>query len=186
VRVVLPHYLQTIPEKSRKGEWGAAMKVKIVLSVFIAVIVLLLILGDKKISTEIVINAPVERVWNELTAFGKYPDWNPFIRKLTGDIREGGAIEVTFQIRDSSPVVFTPVIRKLIQNETLQWEGRLLMPGIFTGRHTFRLVEVENNRTGLIQREEFNGLLVPFFNFDSTVEGFELMNKALKERIEKQ
>ena len=116
------------------------MKVKIVLSVFIAVIVLLLILGDKKISTEIVINAPVERVWNELTAFGKYPDWNPFIRKLTGDIREGGAIEVTFQIRDSSPVVFTPVIRKLIQNETLQWEGRLLMPGIFTGRHMFRLV----------------------------------------------
>ena len=40
--------------------------------------------------------------------------------------------------------------------------------------------------TGLIQIDKFNGLLVPFFNFDSTVEGFELMNKALKERIEKQ
>lgn len=161
------------------------MKKVIVLSLLLLALAVLLFLGRKSISTEIIINVPAHLVWSEFTDFKSYPQWNPFLRKLTGNVKEGNTIEVTFQIRDSDPVVFSPRILKHEKDRIFQWEGRLLMPGIFTGKHTFELMELEENKTRLVQREDFNGILVPFFDFDSTIEGFELMNQALKERVEK-
>jgi hypothetical protein len=156
----------------------------IVLSLAV-IIVILLIFGEKHISTEIVINAPINNVWLGLTDFNEYPDWNPFIRNVKGEIKEGNTIEVTFQIQGNKPFIFTPEIILYKENEIFQWEGKLFIPGIFTGRHTFQLLKIETNKTRLIQKEDFNGILVPFFSFDTTIEGFNLMNKNLKERIEK-
>ncbi|MCP4138275.1 MAG: SRPBCC domain-containing protein [bacterium] len=141
--------------------------------------------GKKDITTEITMDAPINTVWLELTDFSKYPDWNPFIKKLTGDIKEGNTIEVTFHAKGSDPMVFTPEIKLKEKNKILQWEGKFLLPGIFTGKHTFELTKLEENKTKLVQKENFKGILVPFFNFDSTEEGFNLMNKELKKRVEK-
>lgn len=148
------------------------------------IIILLSVLGKKHISTEIIINASIDKVWDDLTDFTRYPDWNPFIRKINGKIIKGNIIEVTFQTQGSDPVVFTPEIILYEENNILQWEGKLFLPGIFTGRHTFQLVLIEKNKTKLIQKEDFNGILVPFFNFDSTIEGFNSMNKEFKKRME--
>lgn len=148
------------------------------------IVTLLLVFGKKHISTEIIINASIDKVWDELTDFSKYPDWNPFIRKISGEIKKGNIIEVTFQTHGSDPIVFTPEIILYEENNILQWEGKLFIPGIFTGRHTFQLVKIETNKTKLIQKEDFNGILVPFFKFDSTIEGFTLMNKEFKKRTE--
>jgi hypothetical protein len=159
-------------------------KASLILSIFIAIIVLLLVFGNKHISTDITIDAPAGAVWEELTDFPHYPEWNPFIKKVSGEIKKGGTIEVTFHTEGSDPVVFTPEINLIEANNVFQWQGRLLMPGIFTGRHTFQLVKIDANRTLLVQKEDFNGILVPFFNYDSTVEGFTLMNRQLKKRVE--
>ncbi|MCU0822225.1 MAG: SRPBCC domain-containing protein [Spirochaetes bacterium] len=148
------------------------------------IIVALLLLGSKSITTEIVIDASAEKVWNELTDFNSYPEWNPFIRKVTGEIKPGNQIEVTFQIGEEKPMVFTPVIKQIEKNRLLQWEGKLFLPGIFTGKHTVELIVLEPNKTKLAQSEDFYGIIVPFFNFDSTVRGFESMNRAFKERAE--
>ena len=161
------------------------MKKYIFLTILLVAIIILLIIGNKSISTEIIINTSAENIWNELTNFEKYPEWNPFIRKVSGNIAVGNKIEVTFQTEGSNPIVFTPIIQKIDNNSIFQWEGRLLMPGIFTGKHTFQLVSIDKNKTKLIQKEEFNGILVSFFNFDSTIKGFGLMNKSIKERLEK-
>jgi hypothetical protein len=161
------------------------MKIKSgILFVVLLIIVLLIIFGKKSITTEIVINAQAGQVWDELTDFNKFPDWNPFIRKVAGEIKTGNTIEVTMQLMGGKPLVFTPVILALEKNKFLQWEGKLFIPGIFTGRHTFQLIETKKNRIKLIQREDFEGILVPFFNYDSTIGGFKLMNNKLKERVE--
>ena len=159
-------------------------KASLLVSILIVVIVVLLLLGKKHISTDITINAPAEAVWAELTNFPKYPEWNPFIKKVGGEIKKGGTIEVTFHTKGSDPMVFTPTILVNDANSLFQWEGRLLMPGIFTGRHTFKLEKIDAKKTRLVQKEDFSGILVPFFNFDSTIEGFTLMNEALKSRVE--
>lgn len=157
----------------------------IILLIIIIVIIILFIIGKKSISTEIIIKAPINKVWNELINFSKYPDWNPFIREIKGEIKIGNRIKVTFQIEDSKPTVFTPIILIIETNKIFQWEGKLFLTAVFAGRHTFELINIEKNKTKLIQREDFKGILVPIFNFDTTIKGFGLMNKAFKERIER-
>ena len=147
-------------------------------------IAVLLGIGNKHIATEIVINAPPEKVWTVLTDFSTYPEWNPFIIKGAGIIREGATIEVTLKTEGREPMVFTPTIITLKENVTLQWEGRLFMPGIFTGRHIFNLDPLDAGRTRLTQKEDFSGILVPFLSYDSTIAGFTAMNEQLKRRCE--
>lgn len=45
------------------------------------------------ISTEIDIAAPPSAVWSALTDYERYPDWNPFIIKVSGS-KEGGLFKM--------------------------------------------------------------------------------------------
>jgi hypothetical protein len=160
-------------------------KAMYVFIIFVAIIILLLILGRKNLSTEIVINAPQDKVWKAFTDFKEYPKWNPFIRSLTGDVKIGSTIHAVIQPKGGAAMNFNPVITQVKDEDTLQWEGRLFLPGIFTGKHTFQLVRIDRNKTKFIQKEDFNGLLVPFVDLNPTLEGFKSMNARLKERSEK-
>ncbi len=153
--------------------------------IFTVFIILLLIFGKKNLSTEIIINAPLNKVWKEFTDFTEYPKWNPFIKSFTGETKVGNTIHVVIQAKNGKPMTFNPTVVQLKENDILQWEGKLFLPGIFTGKHTFQLVRVENNKTKFIQSEDFNGILVPFVDLNPTLEGFKAMNALLKERAEK-
>jgi uncharacterized protein YndB with AHSA1/START domain len=48
----------------------------------------------KEIYTEIEINASAGIVWDILTDFDNFPNWNPFIKKISGILQEGERIEV--------------------------------------------------------------------------------------------
>lgn len=66
--------------------------------------------------------------------------------------------------------------------------GHLIIPGLFDGEHIFELIDNGDGTTTFVQRELFGGILIPFFKkmLDvNTKQGFELMNKALKEQVEK-
>ncbi len=153
--------------------------------IFMVFLSVLTIMGKEQITTEIVINAPVNKVWKQLTDFRSYPKWNPFLIKATGELKLGNTISVTFKSNNEKTMVFTPVIKQLEKNKILQWKGMLLFSGIFTGIHTFTLTKLAANKTKLIQQEKFHGVLVPMFDFKSTLDGFNAMNKALKKRLEK-
>ncbi len=43
---------------------------------------------------EIEIDASPAAVWAVLTDTDAYADWNPFVRKLDGELREGAKLEV--------------------------------------------------------------------------------------------
>jgi hypothetical protein len=141
----------------------------------------------KQLHTEIQINASAQTVWNILTDFNKYPEWNPFIRSFQGDVSEGSQFTVVLQPPDSKPMTFKPTCLKLVKDKEFRWLGRLWMPGLFDGEHIFELIDNGNHRIRFVQREKFKGLLVPLLwkQLDtSTRKGFELMNQKLKERAE--
>ncbi|PTB91085.1 SRPBCC domain-containing protein, partial [Marivirga lumbricoides] len=46
----------------------------------------------KQIETSIRIKALSETVWDILTDFEKYPQWNPFIKSVKGEVKEGNNI----------------------------------------------------------------------------------------------
>ena len=49
----------------------------------------------KEIKTEIEINASAEKVWQVLTDFAHFHDWNPFIREIIGTVSEGSKLEIS-------------------------------------------------------------------------------------------
>lgn len=137
--------------------------------------------------TEIEIAAPPERVWTVLTDFQRYPDWNPFIRSVAGEPRQGGRLTIDLRLPDGKPMKFRPTIVRLRENRELRWLGRLLMPRIFDGEHSFVLDVTPRGSVIFTQGELFRGLLVklsPKSLFDKTRRGFEEMNEALKKRVE--
>ena len=140
----------------------------------------------KFLKTEIKINASPERVWSILTDLEKYAEWNPFIKKAKGTVQAEQRLEVLISPPNGKEMVFKPVVKSVIENSEFIWLGRFLFPGIFDGEHIFNLESLDG-QTLLVQKENFRGILVPMMwnSLDTdTRAGFELMNKALKQRAE--
>lgn len=142
----------------------------------------------KEIDTEIIIEASAQKVWQILTDFENYPKWNPFINMIEGKVHEGNSFKVIIQAPESKPMTFNPVCLSFKENQEFVWKGRLFLPGIFDGKHIFKLEEFQSGRTKFIQREEFSGILIGFLwkKLDThTRKGFEMMNMKLKQEAEK-
>lgn len=120
-----------------------------------------------------------------LTDFGAYPQWNPFIREVTGVSSPGEKLTIQIHLGDRVMTI-RPTILVIQPERELRWIGHLLIPGIFDGEHSFVIEPAGENRVRLIQRETFNGLLVPFSGslLGNTKRNFSMMNLALKERVE--
>jgi hypothetical protein len=141
----------------------------------------------KELNCEIDIQASDERVWQLLTDFASFPQWNPFIRRASGEPKTGTRLEVTMQPSGARGMTFRPTVLKAEPKRELRWLGHLLIPGLFDGEHSFTIEPLEANHVRFVQRERFTGILVPLFahGLDTdTRRGFEEMNQALKMRAE--
>ncbi len=141
----------------------------------------------KELRTEIEINAPAARVWHHLTDFAAFPEWNPFIRRIQGNLGAGSRLEVLLQASGTKGMTFRPTVKKVEPNRELRWLGHLGIPGLFDGEHIFEITPAGTDRVRFVQREEFRGLLVPVLQRSldrDTRRGFEEMNRALRSRAE--
>jgi hypothetical protein len=141
----------------------------------------------KELHSRIEINASEERVWEILTDFASYPQWNPFIRRISGDLEVGERLEVRLEPPDSRGITLRPTVLSAEPNRQLRWVGHLLVPGLFDGEHSLATEPLEQNRVRFVQHEVFKGVLVRLLarSLDTnTLRGFEEMNEALKERAE--
>lgn len=139
-----------------------------------------------ELHTEIEINASAENVWRVLSEFAAYPQWNPFIKAISGELAVGARLSVTLQPPGGRAMTLSPRVRCADVGRELRWLGRVLMPGIFDAEHRF-VLETVNGKTRFIHSERFGGMLVPFFRRMLTVDtraGFIAMNEALKARVE--
>lgn len=137
----------------------------------------------KEIKSEILINAAPSKVWSVLMDFEGYPQWNPFIKHIKGEAKEGEKIKVRIEPPGAMGMNFTPRILNVDENRELRWLGHFIFPGLFDGQHIFELIDNKDNTTTFIQREKFRGILVPLFKKIievNTLQGFVLMNNALK------
>lgn len=141
----------------------------------------------KQLTTNIEIDASASTVWKILTDFDKYPQWNPFIRSATGEVKKGARLEVQLQPPGGSMMTFRPTVLVAEPERELRWLGRLFLPGIFNGEHCFQIEPLGRDRIRFVHSEVFCGILVPFLaeSLDTkTKSGFEAMNQAIKARAE--
>lgn len=142
----------------------------------------------KELITEITINAAPEKVWSVLTDFENFPNWNPFIKSLTGDVAVGNQIKVLLEPPGGKAMTFNPIVLAYTPNKEFRWIGKLFLKGIFDGEHKFELIANNDGTTRFIHSEKFSGLLIPLFGkmLDvDTKNGFIEFNEKLKERAEK-
>jgi hypothetical protein len=142
----------------------------------------------KEIKTEIVIHATPETIWAVLTDLKNYPNWNPFIKSITGQLSVGNTLIVQIEPPEASGMTFKPKVLAFETNKEIRWLGHLLFPGLFDGEHKLQLIDNRNGTTTFLQSEKFSGLLVFLFKKmldHNTKNGFVLMNKKLKEIAEK-
>lgn len=136
-----------------------------------------------QIHTEITIQADVKTVWSIFSDFENYPNWNPFIKSIKGNIKVGEQFEA-----EIGTFKFKPTTKVFNHEKELTWLGRMILPGIFDGRHSFQFKANENGTTTLIHKEDFTGILVPFVKkkLDTEIkQEFKNMNEKLKELAEK-
>jgi hypothetical protein len=140
----------------------------------------------KQLTTTIDIAAPLDAVWAALTDLPRHAEWNPFITDASGSVQVGERLEVRLSPPGGKPMTFRPRVTAVVAGRTIEWRGRLVLPGLFTGRHRFELHPIDTG-TRLVQSEVFTGVLVPFLarQLDAhTLPGFVAMNEALKVRVE--
>lgn len=141
----------------------------------------------RQLSTTVEINSSPEVVWEILMDFAAYPDWNPFVREISGIPSEGERLAVRLENPGGKVMAFTPIVTEAIPHRAFSWLGKLGFKGVFDGHHHFTLEAVEGTGVRLTQSEDFSGVLVPLFwgtVTKKTQPGFDAMNAALKERAE--
>lgn len=136
--------------------------------------------------TSIDVDAPPDVVWQVLTDFERYPEWNQHTR-ISGIPREGQRLSVAPGPEAGSMPTFTPTVIRAVPGQELRWLGHLWVRGLFDGEHRFVIEELDDGRSRLVQAERFTGVLVWPINFffrEDTERNFLAVNEALKRRAE--
>ncbi|MEM9074621.1 MAG: SRPBCC domain-containing protein [Myxococcota bacterium] len=137
--------------------------------------------------TSITIDAPAAVVWDTLTDFDAYPEWNRVILKPRGRVAPGEPFDFAIKVGRLEAPIAARFVRA--DGTELRWEGprnRLQAP-LGTGSHYFRLEPKGERSTTLIHGEVFGG---PLFRLPWRFLGPQLertynrLNRAMKERCE--
>ena len=166
---------------------ASIMTVSIIVTIVLSLIIFNQFI-ERSIRTEIIVNAPTEKVWQVLLDHESYNEWNPFIKSINGSTNEGEILEVTIQGKGNDPMIFKPMVLENDENKEFRWIGVFLMKGVVDGEHYFILEDVGSNKTRFIHGETFSGILSGVFMSmigESTHIGFIEMNEALKKESEK-
>lgn len=141
----------------------------------------------KILHTEIIINASAGKIWNILSDFEKFPEWNPFILSIEGKREIGAQLKVVLK-NGNGTSVFKPKVLVWDKDNAFEWLGSLPIPGIFNGQHHFKIEKISEHQVKFIHGEQFSGLLAGLIMRqigEATREGFVAMNEALKARAER-
>ena len=139
----------------------------------------------KQVRTEIEIDAPPERVWQVLTDYAGWSEWNPLLYRAVGQLGMGEQVEIAFDGPGAKKVRAQCTVVDLEPQRAWAWTYSVVLPLLFRGVHRFTVEPGHSGRTRFAHREEFKGLLVPLFVKEAeTQRGFEAMDRALKARVE--
>lgn len=143
---------------------------------------------SEEVSTEIVTAAPAGRVWEALTDFASYPEWNPMIRRAEGELRVGARLKVRFEPEGSKGHTFKPRLNVVETDRELRWLGRPRLPWLLDTDHYWRMEPTTDGGTRILHGASVFGLLAPLAGrlmLGKVRAPFEAMNSAMKQRAER-
>lgn len=142
-------------------------------------------LFKRSVHTEIIINAPIEKVWDELTNFQEMPNWSKSLQKIDGDFKKNGQTEVHFMDNKGKIGIYKHQLIHFEEGKLFGWSDPFIL-GI-RDNHKYQLEKISANQTKLIQSDEANGcatLLMGNFIMKFFLKSYTAFNQTLKNRIE--
>ena len=130
----------------------------------------------------VVIEASRERIWSLLTDLDGYRDWNPYITRASGNVREGATIEFHAEPQGEDAEDLTAKVLILHPRRKFEWQTRTVVPGVLDHEQIFRVIPAGPNRWRIVQEARFEGLLAPFADLDGERRGLARMLQALADR----
>jgi hypothetical protein len=130
---------------------------------------------------EVELNVPPERVWAKLIDFKSYPEWNPMIPAMAGDLTVGAKMKGKVGI---GPVKapFNCKLTTVRPNEELRWVGGV--PGVMVADHRFIIEDIGDGKSVLRHHEEFTGISVTGITVKVANDTHARFNAALKKQLE--
>ena len=88
---------------------------------------------SRQLHAQVDIQASPERVWEALTDFDAYAEWNPFIVQAAGRAVPGSRLELRMRLPGRRPTSFRPEVLDAEPGRRLRWLGRLLLLALIGG-----------------------------------------------------
>ena len=117
-----------------------------------------------KIHTEIILDAPLDRVSDLLGDTSLYPQWHPLFPQVSGEMHDGAAIVVTVALPEIKPFSVPATIREYIAGQRLCWRSAYRLPGLFSWTYCYEVAELERGRVKFAQDSTYAGLLAPLYH----------------------
>ena len=141
----------------------------------------------KELKTEKIINTNITKLWEIITLFNKYPNWNPIIHKIIGKPCLGANIEIHILTVGGKKRVYHPIITKFDPPFELRWEGKFFSSTILKGERIFKIIKIAENKSKFVNMEIFSGFGTKFTpkKMDHDIlASFDRMNSSLKDFAE--
>jgi hypothetical protein len=135
---------------------------------------------------QIDIEASPERVWQVFTDFGSFPSWNPFIRKMKGELVPGRKLHITLRL-GKRLMRFRPRVTVVKPAREIRWLARQPIHRLFDVERGFEFEPRGKSGTRFVQFEVGRGLMAPIvmpMMRRRIAKGYSALNHALKARAE--
>lgn len=140
----------------------------------------------RQVTSHVDIDATPGQVWAVLEDLDRWSEWNPYVVEASGEVAVGERISVRISPPGRRATTLKPHVTEATPGSVFEWLGHVGLPGIFDGRHRFEFEAIDDG-TRFHQSEQFTGVLTSLIVRmieTPTLEGFDAMNAALKERVE--
>lgn len=132
------------------------------------------------------IDAPIEQVWDILTDFGAYAEWNRFTPKIetSGRIGERVKLHVRLSEKENGRLTQSNLTLKKKAAYELCWGSENFL---IKANRTQTLTPLEGGKTRYESREPFGGLLAPLIMWwyrENLMRGYKWAAEGLKRRAE--
>lgn len=129
------------------------------------------------------IYAAPETIWELLTEASGYPDWNPAVLAIEGEIAEGRQIRLTSIVNPNRQ--FKLNVSDVRAPHHMVWSDGMPL-GLFKGVRTFDVIPQDDGTSEFKMEETYTGLMAPLItkSIPDMTDSFHLFADGLKEAAE--
>jgi len=137
----------------------------------------------KEFQATTTIKAAPETIWAILTDAPGYPEWDPSVDRIEGQIAPGQ--KITAYTKLSPGRAFPVTVSEFVPSQKMTWSSGMPL-GLFKGVRTFTLAPQGDGSVKFTVREVFSGLLLPLIgrSIPDMTSPFEQFAAGLKSQAE--